>query len=266
VDAGLIAINSQRYRTTYHPAMPSHPASVKSRPPAAPLHVVLVEDDAELRDAIFAPALVAAGCSVVGVGSAAELYRAVVARAPDVLVLDIGLPDENGFQIASHFRAHSDVGIIMLTSRASAADRVRGLDGGADAFLPKPVDVDVLCATVRSVERRLRRPSGASVDRWALEADGWRLVAPDGMALSLNAMERALLQRLFATPNMPIGREQLIAELVDDTHAFDPHRLDMLMHRLRRKLAGGGMPGLPLRAVRGSGYVLVAGDAAGSGG
>lgn len=240
--------------------MSSRPAPIHSQRSDALLHVVLVEDDAELRDAILAPSLVAAGCSVTGVGSAAELYRAIIGRAPDILILDITLPDESGFQIASHFRAHSDVGIIMLTGRASAADRVRGLDGGADAFLPKPVDLDVLCATVRSVERRLGRASSVSVGGWALEADGWRLVAPDGKAMALNAMERRMLQRLFAMPNAPIERERLIAAITDDTHAFDPHRLDMAMHRLRRKLDLAGMPALPLRALRGVGYMLVAGD------
>lgn len=221
------------------------------------LDVVLVEDDAELRDAILAPALAAAGCRVLGVGSAAELYRAIAGRTPDVLVLDIGLPDESGFEIARHLREHSDVGIVMLTTRSAAADRVRGLDGGADAFLPKPVDVDVLCATVRSIGRRLKRLSPAAQAGWRLDADGWRLVAPDGAAVPLNAMERQLLRRLTETPGAPVRREQVIAALADDLQAFDPHRLDVLMHRLRRKLADSGMPPLPLRTVRGVGYVLV---------
>lgn len=224
---------------------------------APPLDVVLVEDDAELRDAILAPALAAAGCRVLGVGSAAELYRAIAGRTPDVLVLDIGLPGESGFEIARHLREHSDVGIVMLTTRTAAVDRVRGLDDGADAFLPKPVDVEVLCATVRSIGRRLRRHSPAAQTGWRLEADGWRLVAPDGTAVPLNAMERQLLRRLTLAPGAPVRREQVIAALADDLQTFDPHRLDVLMHRLRRKLADSGMPPLPLRTVRGVGYVLV---------
>jgi DNA-binding response OmpR family regulator len=240
-----------------HSAMPPSAVSDHSPLQSETLQVVLVEDDAEFRDAILAPALVAAGCSVIGVGSAAELYRFLVGITPDVLVLDIVLPDESGFEIARHVREHSEIGIIMLTHASAAVDRVRGLDGGADAYLPKPVDVDVLCATVRSVARRLKRVPRDVVHQWALDANGWHLVDPGGKAMPLTAMERRVLRRLFATPNAPVQREAMIADLTEDLHMFDPHRLDMLMHRLRRKVVDNGMPPLPLRAVRGVGYVLV---------
>ncbi|HWU51514.1 MAG TPA: response regulator, partial [Tahibacter sp.] len=107
----------------------------------------------ELRDAILAPALRADGCSVVVAGSAAELYRAMLDRMPEIVVLDIRLPDQSGFEVARYLRENSSVGIVMLTGRVTAADRVRGLDLGADAYLTKPVDAAVVCATVRSVAR-----------------------------------------------------------------------------------------------------------------
>ncbi len=223
------------------------------------LHVALVEDDAELRDAILAPALRADGCSVVVAGSAAELYRAMLERMPEIVVLDIRLPDQSGFEVARYLRGNSAVGIVMLTGRVTAADRVRGLDLGADAYLTKPVDAAVVCATVRSVARRLATPvrSGGA---WALGADGWRLMAPDGVTVDLSATERVLLQLLFAAANSTVQRDTLIAALADDADTFDPHRLDMVMHRLRRKLVDSGMPTLPLHTVRGVGYVLVPGS------
>lgn len=223
------------------------------------LHVALVEDDAELRDAILAPALRADGCSVVVAGSAAELYRAMLERMPEIVVLDIRLPDQSGFEVARYLRGNSAVGIVMLTGRVTAADRVRGLDFGADAYLTKPVDAAVVCATVRSVARRLATPvrSGGA---WALGADGWRLMAPDGVTVDLSATERVLLQLLFAAANSTVQRDTLIAALADDADTFDPHRLDMVMHRLRRKLVDSGMPTLPLHTVRGVGYVLVPGS------
>ncbi|WP_257385129.1 response regulator transcription factor [Tahibacter caeni] len=220
------------------------------------LHVVIVEDDVELRDAILAPALRADGCQVVGAGNAAELYRAMLERVPDVVVLDIRLPDQSGFEVARYLRESSDVGIVMLTGRVTTADRVRGLDLGADAYLTKPVDAAVVCATVRSVARRLA-PADRNGGAWALGADGWRLIAPNGVTVDLSATERMLLQLLFAEANTTVQRETLIAALADDANAFDPHRLDMVMHRLRRKLAEAGMPALPLHTVRGVGYVLV---------
>lgn len=221
------------------------------------LHVVIVEDDVELRDAILAPALRADGCKVVSAGSAAELYQAMLERMPEVVVLDIRLPDQSGFEVARYLRENSDVGIVMLTGRVTTADRVRGHDLGADAYLTKPVDAAVVCATVRSVARRLAPPDRNVGGAWALGADGWRLSAPSGVTIDLSATERALLQRLFAGANTTVLREALIAVLADDANAFDPHRLDMVMHRLRRKLADAGMPVLPLHTVRGVGYVLV---------
>jgi DNA-binding response OmpR family regulator len=229
--------------------------------PPQRLCVAVVEDDVELREAILVPALAAAGHQVIGVGSAVELYRTLVADRLDIVVLDVGLPGESGFEIARHLRAYSSIGIILLTGRSSAADRVRGLDLGADVYLPKPFDTEVLCATVRSLARRLASTqalAGPSHRGWSLGADGWQLVTPNGKALELNMAERQLLRVLFAALHTPVPRERLIAHLTDDAYAFDPHRLDMLVHRLRRKVAEAGAPELPLRAVRGVGYVLVA--------
>lgn len=240
----------------HYSAMPSRSSSVHPPSRSGSLHVVLVEDDAELRDVIFAPALIAAGYKVTGVGSAAEFYRLLVVGAPDIVVLDILLPDESGFEIARHLREHSDVGIIMLTSLATAADRIRGLHGGADDYLTKPVETDLLCATVRSLARRLRPLPVEPFRQWRLDADGWRLADPQGKTMSLNAVERCVLHRLFSTPSVTVRRETLIADLTDDTHVFDPHRLDMMMHRLRRRVLDNGMMPLPLRTVRGTGYAL----------
>lgn len=223
------------------------------------LHVILVEDDVELRDVILQPALRAAGCSVAVAGSAAELYRAMVERSPAVVVLDIILPDQSGFEVARHLRANSTIGIVMLTGRGTSADRVRGLDLGADAYLTKPIDAEVLCATVRSVARRLAPVPALGRGPWRLEADGWRLASPEGLSTDLSASERVLLRVLFAAANTTVSREILIAGLTEDAEAFDPHRLDMVMHRLRRKLVEAGMAALPLHTVRGVGYVLVPG-------
>jgi len=178
-------------------------------------------------------------------------------RVPEVVVLDIRLPDQSGFEVARHLRENSDVGIVMLSGRVTTADRVRGHDLGADAYLTKPVDAAVVCATVRSVARRLAPSDRDGSGAWALGADGWRLSAPNGVTVDLSATERVLLQLLFADANTTVLRETLIAVLADDANAFDPHRLDMVMHRLRRKLSDAGMPALPLHTVRGVGYVLV---------
>jgi len=96
--------------------------------------------------------------------------------------------------------------------------------------------------------------------RWRLGAEGWRLHAPSDRSVALSRSERRLLERLFAADGEPVSREQLIADLGESRHEFDPHRIEMLVHRLRRKVAAELGEPLPLRSVRGSGYVLIAKD------
>lgn len=222
-----------------------------------PLRIALVEDDAELRDAILAPALVEAGFEVAAFGSAAALYRSLLHRSFDVVVLDLTLPDEDGFEVARYLRSLSSIGIVMLTGRGGSPDRVRGLRHGADAYLTKPLDIDLLTATLHSLSRRLEpSEAGTSRGRWRLGDGDWNLLTPDGDCIDLTASERSILRTLFNADGQPVQREELIACLTGDVYDFDPHRLEMLVHRLRRKVAAGSRQALPLRAVRGKGYVL----------
>jgi DNA-binding response OmpR family regulator len=225
---------------------------------AGALRVALVEDDDELREEILKPQLIDAGIDVVSMRCAADLYRAMRVGTFDIVVLDIGLPDESGFDVARHLRTESSVGIVMLTGRKADADRVRGLNVGADAFLPKPVDSSLLIATLHSLSRRLRgaQPRGPARPAWSLDRNGWHLRSPAGQDVELTASERLVLQRLFAADSHPVSRNELIAVLASDGEDFDPHRLEVLVHRLRRKVSASTATTLPLRAIRGSGYLL----------
>lgn len=237
--------------------------SIESPMQSNALRVALVEDDAELRDAILVPALAESGFDVVPFGSAAALYRSLLHRTFDVVVLDVGLPDEDGFDVARYLRSLSSIGIVMLTGRAASPDRVRGLRHGADAYLTKPIDLDVLKATLQSLSRRLLAEETSRSDggSWRLGDGDWNLLTPDDGCIDLTASERSILRTLFDAKGQPVQREELIACLTGDVYDFDPHRLEMLVHRLRRKVAGGCRHPLPLRAVRGKGYVLALGQA-----
>ncbi len=226
----------------------------------AALRIALVEDDVELRDHVLHPGLSDLGFDVTSLGSAAELYEALATTAFDILVLDVGLPDEDGFDVAAHIRSVSPVGIVMLTGRGGDSDRIRGLKIGADAYVSKPVAIDVLAATLASLSRRLAISSASTrLGGWQLHDGGWFLLAPDGAEIQLTQSERTVLGQLFAAAGEPVDRESLIAELADsadDTGDFDPHRLDMVIHRLRKKTADISRATLPLHAVRGRGYLL----------
>lgn len=225
--------------------------------------VAVVEDDDALREDILLPGLAAFDFEVEGFTRASGLYRRLLAAPFDVAVLDVGLPEEDGLSVARQLRAWSSIGIVMLTGRRHPEERVRALEDAADVWLAKPVDVDVVAATLVSLLRRMRMAPGAVASPympppgWRLGAGGWRLHAPDGASVALTRAERQLLEDLFAAGGEVVARERLIATLGGNDYDFDPHRIDMLVHRLRRKVADELGQSLPLRAVRGCGYVLV---------
>jgi two-component system, OmpR family, response regulator PhoP len=227
-----------------------------------------LEDDAQLREGIIIPGLRYFGFEVVGAGSAAELYRHMLTQRFDMVVLDIGLPDESGLSVVKHLREISNLGIVMLTGNTGMGDHVSALTRGADAFLNKPVNIEVLAATLHSVGRRLAaapNTGNASLfiggsGRWRMDTDDWCLVTPAGKTLPLTAPERCILRILMAVRGEPVSRERLISALTSDIYEFDPHRLEMMVHRLRRKAQDAAGQPLPLLTSRGQGY-LFAGDA-----
>jgi DNA-binding response OmpR family regulator len=223
------------------------------------LRVALLEDDLLLRDRVLVPRLRDFGFEVSGLETAAELFMHLKTQSADIVVLDVGLPDSDGFTVARQLRIESpSLGIVMLTGRGETPDRVRGLSEGADAYLSKPVEIELLAATLHSLARRLRGKTGqAGVARgWHLDSDGWCLVSPSGSSVALTKSERRLGQCLMESAGRVVPRETLIAALTDNTYDFDPHRLDSMLHRLRRKVVDSCGEPLPLAAVHGEGYVL----------
>lgn len=222
--------------------------------------VLVVEDDPGMREDILIPGLQDAGFNAIGAGSAAEAYRKMLTHDFCLFILDIGLPDEDGLTIARHLRALTDAGIVILTGRKrNKADRIRGLEEGADAYVTKPVDVDVLTATLRSLLRRL--PKAAKAEEipaaWRLDMDKWNLASPAGRTVRLTHPERLVVNLLAESAGKTVARDTIISRLTHDVHDFDPHRLEMLIHRLRRKVLAATSEQLPLNAVRGLGYVLL---------
>ena len=239
------------------------------RTASARLRIAVLEDDPDLRDKILLPGLRDYGFDVSGAGSAAELYRMMISHAFEIVVLDLGLPDEDGLSVARHLRSSSaSLGLIMLTGSRERQDRIRALQESVDAFLGKPVDLDVLAATLHSLARRLQKsPMGTSsasatsadATEWHLEAGGWRLIAPNQQLVALTAPEHCVLTLLMDNIGEPVTRESLIRALTDDVYDFDPHRLEMMIHRLRKKVEKQIGEPLPLVTARGTGY-LFAGD------
>jgi DNA-binding response OmpR family regulator len=233
------------------------------------LHVIVLEDDPLLRERILLPGLADHGFQVTGSATAAELYRNMLAQRFDIAVLDIGVPDEDGLTVARHLRRISSIGIVMLSASQERADRIQAMTDGADMFLSKPIDIEILAASLYSLTRRMQ---GAATQQvvpasneappprgWRLETDGWCLLSPRGAVIALTVPERCIMQQLIAMQGVPVSRSTLIAALSQDVYEFDPHRLEMLVYRLRRKAGEQSGETLPLLTARGSGYVFAKG-------
>jgi len=234
--------------------------------PATP-HVLAVDDDAGLRG-VVARYLSGHGLRVTAVGDGAEMDD-VLARDPvDCIVLDLKLPGEDGLAIARRLRDHGAVPILMLTGRTDEADRVMGLELGADDYMTKPFSLRELLARVRALLRRVRlhtnlgeRLSRLRVFRfegWELNLRLRRLKGPEGREQTLPQGEFTLLTALLSSPQRVLSRSQLIqySHIYDD-EIFD-RSIDVQILRLRRRIEV--KPSAPKLIVteRGSGYVFTA--------
>lgn len=229
--------------------------------------VIVLEDDDLLREEILVEGLRDYGFQVEGVASAGALYKALLGRQFQLGVLDLNLPDETGHSVAQRLRGSlPGMGIVMLTANPGREDHLDALKSGVDVFLRKPADVEVLALTLRNLLRRLQATAAGSgsneapaePEAWRLQSDGWCLVAPGGAVAPLTTSERSVLRALDQQRGEPVAREQLVQALARDVVEFDPHRLDMLVHRLRRKAAALVDKGVafPLLSARGVGYLL----------
>jgi len=227
-----------------------------SSPREVGTRILVVEDEPEVAD-IIRRALRAASWSPTVVGRGGDALTALSSDDYDLAVLDIGLPDLDGFAVCRAARARGcRTPIIVLTARNALHDRVTGLDAGADDYLPKPFDVEELLARLRALARRPATPVGVTLRLADLELEvATRQVRRDGEAIELSAREYALLEYLLRNPRRVLSRSQILAHVWDDN--FDPvgNAVDVLVSRVRRKLDGGHTRAL-LHTIRGVGYVL----------
>lgn len=221
------------------------------------LHVTVVDDDRDFCEEL-AESLNCAGFLASYVHSYSELISLLKAQNTDLLLLDVGLPGEDGFHILQHLQpALKSMGVVMLTARGEMGDRVRGLISGADAYLVKPVDLAEITATLHAVARRLPHRNSTRVEskpRWRLGKNAWVIISPTGAAYDLTPQERTFLRVLSSTaqPLQAVSREQLLQQLGHNSDVYETHFIDALVSRLRGKLGHD----FPLQTVRGIGYAL----------
>ncbi|SNS98683.1 DNA-binding response regulator, OmpR family, contains REC and winged-helix (wHTH) domain [Geodermatophilus saharensis] len=226
--------------------------------------VLVVEDTAEIRELVVT-VLTRAGLDVRAVGSAAECLAEVRRSAPDLVVLDLGLPDGDGTEVCRQLRVESGCYVLMLTARAEEVDLLVGLAVGADGYMAKPFSPRELVARVQAMLRRPRTvpaataPDTAPVRLADLEIDeDSREVRVDGAVVDLTRTEFDLLAALASRPGRVLQRETLLREVWRTEWAGSLRLVEAHMSNLRRKLQAAGLAEAQIRTVRGVGYRLVA--------
>jgi two-component system phosphate regulon response regulator OmpR len=230
-------------------------------------HIVVVDDEKDVRET-FGEYLSGRGYDVSLADSGAALRACVARREPDLVLLDLNLPGEDGLSLARFLREETDSAFIMVTAADDAVDRVIGLELGADDYIGKPVDLRELAARVKTVLRRSGRPSvaarldGGEIRRIAfgpfvLDLDGHELTDGNGTAVDLTTMEFDLLAAFVEHPNRVLTRDQLL----DMAHhrRWDPYdrSIDIRIARLRRKIERDPQKPEIIKTVRGAGYIFL---------
>jgi DNA-binding response OmpR family regulator len=232
--------------------------------PTAPVarHRVLIIDDDEALGALLAEYLDGFGFAVRAVAHPDEGLRALTEDPPDIVVLDVMLPDLDGFAVCRKVRETSRIPIVMLTARGGVMDRIVGLELGADDYLPKPFEPRELVARLQAVLRRgVAGVDGADVLRLgALEID-WeaRTVRLEGQPIELTSAEMELLGLLVRNRGRVLTRDRILeATRGLDWEAYD-RSIDVLVSRLRQKLGDDPRHPIYIKTVRGLGYRFIGG-------
>lgn len=220
--------------------------------------IVIIDDETQIRR-MLRIALKSEGYEVAEAGTGEQGLATIVRHQPDLVILDLGLPDRDGHQVLEELRGWSRVPVIVLSVRGADREKVQALDAGAQDYITKPFSVEELLARIRANLRDHSRPEVPSrLDDGHLSIDlAKRLVSLDGQRIEFTPKEYAVLARLAQSPNCVITQTQLLQEIWGPSHEEDTHYLRIIVSHLRQKL--GDDPAEPryLRTEAGVGYRLI---------
>jgi two-component system OmpR family response regulator len=229
-----------------------------------PTRALIVDDDREIC-ALLCTYLADFGIEARGVHDGAAMRRAIAEQTPDVIILDLMLPGEDGLTLCRQLRSNGNIPVIMLTARGEPADRVVGLELGADDYVVKPFDPRELVARVHTVLRRARgdgklgnagESERISFEGWSLDVGTRQLTTPRQMVVPLSNAEFRLLWTFIERPRRVLNRDQLMdAARGQSSTAYD-RSIDLLVSRLRQKLDDDPRDPKLLKTIRGEGYLF----------
>ncbi|KQP14027.1 response regulator [Pseudorhodoferax sp. Leaf267] len=222
------------------------------------MRLLLVEDNARLVRSLSAW-LAEAGLVVDTVGDGLHAEQLLTHEEYDAVILDLELPRMGGMELLRVLRARGDeVPVLILTASGETADRVRGLNAGADDYLAKPFDPEELVARVRAIARRRAGRAHSVFELGRLRYDTVsRLFSVDAQPLPLPGREHAILEALMARPGSPVDKKTLIDQLCSLDEAISPEAIELYVHRLRKRMEHSGTR---IRTLRGLGYLLERAD------
>jgi len=225
---------------------------------------LIVDDNLELRE-LLGDYLTRFNIESEAVGDGQAMRRAMIQGHFDVIILDLMLPGENGLTLCRELRSASDIPILMLTARCEPADRIIGLELGADDYMAKPFEPRELVARIQTILRRVRDDRDPSrqesretvhFDNWQLHSVLRQLQSPEGLVVPLSNAEFRLLWVFLERPRRVLSREQLLdAARGRSIEAFD-RSIDLLVSRLRQKLGEDHKAPQLIKTIRGEGYLF----------
>lgn len=224
-----------------------------------PVKIILVEDDTDLRESLV-DCLELQGYLSTGVANALSFYQEISAKAFDLAIIDIGLPDQSGFEVVSHVNKNKTMGIVILTAMGNSEFRTRGYENGADLYLLKPIGCKELAAAIGNLSVRLSRDidhlPGLQDSSWMLDSSQLRLTSPTGVQITLTVRETIFMDLLMTHPGQEVTRLracQLLDFKPDDSH---DRRMDSMIRRLRQKISEVSGVELPIHTIYGKGYLF----------
>ena len=243
-------------------------------------HIAIVDDEPDITQ-LLANYLSRQGFAVTELGNGQALMTLMACKPPDLVLLDLGLPGEDGFAIARKLRAQHRCGLIIVTGRGDAVDKVVGLEIGADDYVTKPFDLRELLARIKAVLRRMSpdavagettasapaapAPAAPSRERERFVFEGWmldlaarQLISPSGQSVALTGGEFDLLCVLARHAGRVLSRDFLLEQTRGREAAPFDRTVDVQIGRLRRKLEDDSEEPRLIKSVRGAGYVMVA--------
>jgi DNA-binding response OmpR family regulator len=231
--------------------------------------VLVVDDQEDIRD-LLDDYLSQQGYRVFLAADGVEMRAQLEVVAPDLVILDVGLPGEDGLSLARYIRENLDIGVIMVSGAGDTMDRIIGLEVGADDYLAKPFELRELLARTKSVLRRYQPRPGAHTNdstikdsskfkfgNCVLDTLRHQLEDAEGNEIAITAMEFDLLKVFAEHPNRPLSRDQLLD--FTQNRDWDPNdrSIDIRVARLRRKIEPNPDKPQVIKTVRGTGYLYV---------